>query len=78
MCWCECKNPIKCCVYQKDYICNPFACACEIDKHLKTIFGDTVVTFDETIELTKITPKPSTKKATCKIEIFLFFTYIFY
>ena len=56
MCRCDYKNPIKCCVYQKDYICNPFACACEIDKHLKTIFGDTVVTFDETIESTKITP----------------------
>ena len=54
LCWCECKNPIRYCVYQKDCICNPFTCACEIDKHLKRIFGDTVVTFDET-ESTKIT-----------------------
>ena len=42
-------------MYKKYYIWN-IIFAWEIDKHLKNIIGDTVVTFDEIIESTKITP----------------------
>ena len=56
-------------MHEKHYIWNPRTCACEIDKHLKSIISDTVVTFDEIIESTQITPKHLTeKRATCRIE----------
>ena len=71
MCWCESKNPIKHYVCEKDYIWNPCSSACKIYKHLKSIIGDTVVTFDEIIESTKITPITfNEKNATCRIENF--------
>ena len=58
-------------MHEKDYIWNPHTCACEINKHLKSIIGDIAVKFDEIIESTKITPITfNEKNANCRIENF--------
>ena len=43
LCQCECKNPIKYHVCEKDYVSNPSTRACEIDIYSKIIIGDFVV-----------------------------------
>ena len=49
MCWCECKNPMKNGVC-KD-IWNPSSCACEINRYLKSIADDFIITCDEVIDV---------------------------
>ena len=36
---------------EKDYIWNPSTCACKIDKYLKSIIGDSVVTCAENVDV---------------------------
>ena len=38
---------------KKDYIWNPRTCTCENGKDLESIIGDSVITCDEIIEVTK-------------------------
>ena len=47
LCLSECKNPIKHHVSGKENIWNPITWACEINKCLKSIIGDSVFTSDE-------------------------------
>ena len=53
LCWCECKNPRKHNVSRKDYIWNPRTCTFENAKYLRSVIGDSVITYDEIIEVTK-------------------------
>ena len=53
---CECKNPKECHLCGKYYIWNPTACTCENGKYLGNIIGDSVITCDEIIKVTKTAP----------------------
>ena len=50
-CWCECKNPAKHPACKKDYAWVPSTCSCKIDKYLKSVIGDLVVTCDKIIDM---------------------------
>ena len=55
----ECKNHIRYCTYEEDYVWNPSTCACKCEKdfeigeylkdleYMKSLVDDTVVTCDE-------------------------------
>ena len=49
-CHCECKNPGKHFVCEKDYIWNPATRSCENGKYLASITDDSVITRDEIME----------------------------
>ena len=51
-CRCECKNPTKHHVCKRDYIWNPSTCTCQT----VNIIGDSVITCDGIIEVTKAVP----------------------
>ena len=55
-CLCECKNPKEHRVYEKDYIWNPATCSCKNGKYLANIIDDSVITFDETIDVEATQP----------------------
>ena len=52
----ECKNPRKNDVCAKDDMVNPSICTCKNGKCLESIIGDSVITCDEIIEVTKNIP----------------------
>ena len=55
-CWCECKNPKKCCVCEKVYIWNPARCCCENGKYLQSIMDDSLIACDKSMQKTKTVP----------------------
>ena len=56
---------------KKDYIWNPATCCCENGKYLASIFDDSIITCDEIIETTEISPTNfNEKKVTCKTKNF--------
>ena len=44
------KNTIKHRVCKENHVRNPSKCTCEIDRYLKSIVDDLVITFDEVID----------------------------
>ena len=50
---CNCKNYHQC---KKDYSWNPSKCICENDKYLKNIIDESVIKFDEIINITSNIP----------------------
>ena len=69
-------------VCEKDYIWNPAACSCENRKHLAIIVDDSAIVcgeiIDKHVEETKTISKNfSETKATCKIQISLFYLYFY-
>ena len=44
---CQCKNPKKHNVCEKDYIWNPGTCTCDNGKYLQSMTDDSVITCDE-------------------------------
>ena len=53
LCQSELKNPIKHQTCEKCYVLNLSRCACEIDKYIKNVIGDSAVICEEIIEMTK-------------------------
>ena len=67
---CECKTPKKHHMCKKDYIGNPSTRACEIDKHLKSNIGDSVILCDKVADvlenvLLRFNDKKSKNKMGC-------------
>ena len=59
-CWCQCKNPRKYRVYEKDYIWNHATCNWWYGKYvLLSIIDNSVIACDEIIEETKTVPTKS-------------------
>ena len=59
-CRCECKNRKEHYVCKKDYIWNPAICNCKNGKYSGSIIDNLVITYDETIKVTKTNPTKTT------------------
>ena len=57
-------------IREKGYIWNPSRCACENGKYLERIIGDSVITCDEIIGMTKAIPTKSVPIVKQKLFIF--------
>ena len=69
-------------VCEKDYIWNPAASSCENGKYLAIIMDDSAIACGEIIdkyveEAKTISKNFNEKKATCKIQISLFYLYFY-